>query len=224
MKFTTTIAALVALTYAGSCAAEDDWDPKCTPVGMEGTFTQRWEKKAVGRRGKQRKVGDDAMEMSDLKGLPKTCKKGVRQFDAYCHQYGIKEDNTKGKEPRYADYTIDGSCDSYTDILEKVHCLAQDCMFDYCMYRRDEFLQECIDEEGEIDLPKANPGWGDVYDYGNMHGDLVSNGGDDFDNATCDDYYREIDTAEFDAAVVAAFGDDQGEGDEQDDDDDDDIY
>ena len=222
MKFTTTIAALVALTAAKCCSKEDEWTPKCTPEGMKATFTQRWDMQAAGRRGKQRKVGDEAMAMSDLKGLPKTCKKGVRQFDAYCHQYGIKEDNTKGKEPRYADYTIDGSCDSYTDILEKVHCLAQDCMFDYCMFRRDQFLEDCIAEDGEIDLPKANPGWGDVYDYGNMHGDLVSNGGDDFDNATCDDYYALIDTAEFDAAVVATFGDDQGEGDEQDDDDD--IY
>ena len=221
MKFTTTIAALVALTAAKCCSKEDEWTPKCTPEGMKGTFDQRWDMQEI--KGKQRKVGEQAMAMSDLKGLPKTCKKGARQFDAYCHQYGIKEDNAKGKEPRYADYTdADGTCDSYTDILEKVHCLAQDCMFDYCMFRRDEFIAECQEAEGDIDLPKANPGWGDVYDYNNMHGDLVSNGGDDFDNATCDEYYALIDTAEFDEAVVATFGDDQGDG--GDEGDDDDIY
>ena len=91
-------------------------------------------------------------------------------------------------------------------------------MFDYCMFRRDQFIEDCIEADGDIDLPKKNPGWGDVYDYGNMHGDLVSNGGEDFDNATCDEYYALIDTAEFDTAVTATF--DQGEGDEDDDDDD----
>ena len=218
MKFTTTIAALVALTAAKCCSKEDEWTPKCTPEGMKGTFDQRWDMVPVGNKGKQRKVGEQAMAMSDLKGLPKTCKKGARQFDAYCHQYGIKEDNAKGKEPRYADYTdADGTCDSYTDILEKVHCLAQDCMFDYCMFRRDQFLEDCIEADGDIDLPKKNPGWGDVYDYGNMHGDLVSNGGDLFDNATCDVYYELIDTVEFDEAVVATFGEDQGDGGDDDD-------
>ena len=94
-------------------------------------------------------------------------------------------------------------------------------MFDYCMYRKKEFLADCIEAEGDIDLPKANPGWGDVYDYGNMHGDLASNGGDpEFDNAVCDEYYELIDTAEFDEAVLATFGEgDDGDGDEEDDDD-----
>ena len=143
--------------------------------------------------------------MSELKGLPKTCKKGVRQFDAYCHQYGIKTNNGK-KEPRYADYTLeDGTCD-YADTLEEVHCLAQDCMFDYCIFRKEQFLEECKAANGDIALPKADPGWGDVYNYGNMHGDLVSNGGEDFDNGTCDDYYALIDTEDFDLAVEAFFG------------------
>merc|ERR1712037_327354 len=35
----------------------------------------------------------------------------------------MESKRTKGKEPRYADYTIDGSCDSYTDLLKKVHCV-----------------------------------------------------------------------------------------------------
>ena len=161
--------------------------------------------------------------MSELKDLPKTCKKGVKQFDAYCHQYWVKTDNGK-KEPRYADYTLeDGSCD-YEDLLEEVHCLAQDCMFDYCMFRKEQFLAKCKELNGDIALPKADPGWGDVYNYGNMHGDLVSNGGEDFDNATCDDYYALIDTEEFDAAVLDFFGDEEEDDDDEDDDDDDEIY
>ena len=139
--------------------------------------------------------------MSDLKGLPKKCKKGVKQFDSYCHQYSVEENNGT-KEPRYANYRLeDGTCD-YEDLIEEVHCLAQDCMFDYCMYRKEKFLAECIEADGDID----RPGWGNVYNYDNMHGDLVSNGGDDFDNGTCDDYYALIDTEEFDLAVEAFFG------------------
>ena len=98
-------------------------------------------------------------------------------------------------------------------------------MFDYCIFRKEQFLAECIAADGnDIALPKANPGWGDVYNYGNMHGDLVSNGGEDFDNATCDDYYALIDTEEFDAAVLDFFGDEEEDDDDEDDDDDDEIY
>ena len=220
MKFTTAILALAALTSAKCCSKEDEWTPKCTPEGMKQEFTQRWEKLPVGKNGKMKKVGEQATPMSDLRGLPKTCKKGVRQFDAYCHQYGIKTDNGK-KEPRYADYTNDGVCDYDDDVLEQVHCLAQDCMFDYCMFRKEKFLEACIAADGNIDLPKANPGWGDVYNYNNMHGDLASNGGAEFDNGVCDEYYDLIETAEFDEAVLATFGEgDDGDGDE----DDDDVY
>ena len=97
-------------------------------------------------------------------------------------------------------------------------------MFDYCIWRREQWLQECEDEEGEIALPRNEPGWGDVYNYGNMHADLESNDATDGDfvNAICTEYYDLIeDNADFDAAVAATF-DDQGEGDDEDEDED--IY
>ena len=70
MKFTTAILALAALTSAKCCSKEDEWTPKCTPEGMKQEFSQRWEK-VEGRKGKMRKVGDEATPMSELKGLPK---------------------------------------------------------------------------------------------------------------------------------------------------------
>jgi hypothetical protein len=48
-------------------------------------------------------------------------------------------------------------------------------MFEYCIWRRDDWLKICKDEEGEVELPVEEPGWGDVYDYGNMHDDLNTN-------------------------------------------------
>jgi hypothetical protein len=48
-------------------------------------------------------------------------------------------------------------------------------MFEYCLARRDEWIDECEDVAGDIELPKEEPGWGNVYDYGNMYADLESN-------------------------------------------------
>ena len=56
-----------------------------------------------------------------------------------------------------------------------------------------------------------------------MHADLDTNVNTDGDfvDATCTEYYDLIeDNDEFEAAKVAAFGDDQGEGDDEDEDDD----
>ena len=61
-------------------------------------------------------------------------------------------------------------------------------------------------------MPRVDPGWGNVYDYDNMHGDLVSNGGEDFDNATCDKYYEMIETQEFEDALEEAFGEGADDG------------
>ena len=70
-------------------------------------------------------------------------------FDKYCHQYNVRE----GKDVRYADYTEaadnrdcmhwEGDDDVPTN--EAAHCLAQDCMFDYCLWRRDVQLKKCED-------------------------------------------------------------------------------
>ena len=105
---------------------------------------------------------------------------------------------------------------------EAAYCLAQDCMFEYCLWRRDQQLVTCeafvadwvtavddaSDAAGEdlcrkrkfggvcvatkVDVTvgnytgksigraqKANgakrPGWGNVYNYNNMHNDLDTN-------------------------------------------------
>ena len=126
MKITLAIAAVVAIASAGKC--QDDYDVKCTPADMKGEAIIRWGPKANGKG----KVGTDAIAKADLKGLPKTCKKGARQFDAYCHQYGNK--GTGRRAPKYADY---GDCGQYDGYLEQVHCEAQQCMFDYCIWRRN---------------------------------------------------------------------------------------
>ena len=126
MKFTLAIAAVVAIASAGNC--RNEYGVKCTPPDMKGTATLRWDTKANGRG----KIGTDAVKKADIKDLPKKCKKGARQFDAYCHQYG--NDGTGRRAPKYADY---GDCGQYDDYLEQVHCEAQHCMFDYCLFRRD---------------------------------------------------------------------------------------
>ena len=129
--------------------------------------------------------------LADLdKGAKKKCAKGVRKFDAYCHQYRVTQKKVdRGEIPKYADLTNEnGECDYAVDdgeALEQLACLGQDCMFDYCIHRRDQFLEDCIEEDGERELDA----WGDVYDFGNMHGDLASNGGD-WANETCDGYYE----------------------------------
>ena len=76
-------------------------------------------------------------------------------------------------------------------------------MFEYCLYRRDEWIDECEEAAGDIDLPKEEPGWGDVYDYGNMHADLDTNEDTegDFVSDICTAYYDHIDAK---AAEIAA--------------------
>ena len=53
-------------------------------------------------------------------------------------------------------------------LVDQFYCLGQQCMFEYCIHRRNEWLDECITEEGDVEA--AN--WGDVYNFDTMHGDL----------------------------------------------------
>merc|ERR1712150_286870 len=82
---------------------------------------------------------------------------------------------------------------------------AQECMFEYCLYKRDEHYDDCEALEVECKKEKLGtcvktatavdfrdnqeskfmkvhkkhnkrPGWGQVYNYGNMHNELESNG------------------------------------------------
>ena len=191
MKFT--LLAAIA-TYALA------YDPQDIPDGLSAEdVTLRWNDET----GK--KVGDEAMDRAalkeelkaiDNKAGRKACMKGVRQFDAYCHQYRINEQKlARGKIPKYADFTVDGSCDAYAPeededgeqihTLEQLACLGQDCMFDYCIWRRDQYLEACVAANGDLE----RDAWGDVYNFGEMHGDLASNGGE-WANATCDAYYE----------------------------------
>ena len=99
-------------------------------------------------------------------------------------------------------------------------------MFEYCIWRRDEWLEICADEEGEVELPVNNPGWNDVYDYGNMHDDLDTNAATEgeFTSEICTEYYAHIDDTLADINAELAKADGNGEDDEDDEDDDDDSY
>jgi hypothetical protein len=99
--------------------------------------------------------------MKELR-LKKQCRKGARQFDAYCHQYNVR-DGHRRKTPKYTDYKIypeeqpdeeqpdgeqpdeeqpDGFCE-FTDQLSQAVCLREQCMFEYCLFRRNEWIDDC---------------------------------------------------------------------------------
>ena len=67
---------------------------------MKGDHTDRWS------WVDGEKVGSDALDYESLlaDGARKACTNEAFQFDRYCHQYAAK------KVPKYADYTVDGSC------------------------------------------------------------------------------------------------------------------
>ena len=81
-------------------------------------------------------------------GATAYCLRESKKFDIYCHQYNAGPDQL----PRYADFTAEGDpserCAEWEDedgepTIEGAYCLAQDCMFDYCIWRRDERLIAC---------------------------------------------------------------------------------
>ena len=214
------------------------FNPKQTPEEMLGQDRAR-----NFLNDNDKPQGTDALdyqEVADSGVHTAYCLREARQFDAYCHQYKVKE----GKAPRYADYTEapdNRQCDHWGDAKLEAHCLAQDCMFDYCLWRRDqqllacaEFVEEwneevaiasavagedvCKKERGGIcamttvDITfgdyvgrkpqKAQrkseykrPGWGDVYNYGNMHDDLDTNAATQgqFTSSQCTLYYTKLD-------------------------------
>ena len=185
---------------------------------MVGAHEPRWFTNDAGK-----KEGTHVYDVADelAAGNYELCIKEAMKFDEYCHQYKIEEDSDK--TPRYADFTdAAGDCGFWsTDgslTHEEGHCLAQDCMFDYCLYKRDEIYDgcnalaagwaaeiaaqgvECRKEKHGVCLKtKTNvdyagietmkfstikkefnkrPGWGQVYNYGNMHNELQSNNAD----------------------------------------------
>ena len=215
------------------------FNPKRTPEEMLGQHRPRF---ILDENDKP--LGSDALkyqELADAGTDTGYCLKEARMFDAYCHQYKAKE----GKAPRYADYTEaedNRECLlNWEEDESAAHCLAQDCMFDYCLWRRDEqrkqcdiFVQEwneevaiasavagedvCKKERGgicimtKVDITfgdyvgrkpqKAQkkseykrPGWGNVYNYGNMHDDLDTNTDTNgtFTSDQCTLYYSVLD-------------------------------
>merc|ERR1712079_358951 len=235
MKLSLIIAGLALSTAAKK------FNPKRTPESMRGLNEDRFE--VVDGK----KVGTDALNYGALEDAGEAtvyCLRESRAFDKYCHQYNAKE----GKAVRYADFTVDGDCTSWEDedgepTTESVYCLAQDCMFDYCLWRRDEQLATCeafvadweaavaaatTAADGEDQCQKIKfgvcvstkeaitvgdytgrnirfaqrkngfkrPGWGNVYNYNNMHDDLDTNDATDgeFVSAVCTEYYDDLDT------------------------------
>ena len=109
------------------------------------------------------------------------------RFDRYCHQYRVDDgDIEEGEIPKYADLrngertVVNSEGEEVTEkfcnfdvedddgIVDQYYCLGQQCMFEYCIHRRDEWLEECVENEGDVEA--AN--WGDVYNFDTMHGDL----------------------------------------------------
>ena len=136
MKLSLIIAGLALSTQARR------FNPKALPEDMEGENQARF---TVDDDGK--KVGSDALDY-EASGATAYCLRESKAFDKYCHQYN------PGKKLKYADFTDGGDvpseiCAEWEDdgapTTESVYCLAQDCMFDYCLWRRDEQLDACED-------------------------------------------------------------------------------
>ena len=221
----------LSLVLAAIAVSAQAFNPKKTPDTMKGEHELRW---ALNESDK--KEGTDAIIIADAieDGAREVCLRSVKMFDSYCHQYKVGEGSEKA--PKYADYTDDGSCNGWTETNEKAHCLAQECMFEYCLYKRDEHYDACeaLAEEWELAISdqeveckkeklgtcvktatavdfrdnqeskfmkvhkkhNKRPGWGQVYNYGNMHNELESNGGT-WANATCDLYYDVIEEEDY---------------------------
>merc|ERR1712109_251741 len=225
----------LSLIIAGLALSTQAFNPKRTPESMRGDNTPRFTEDDNGK-----KVGSDALNygaLEDAGEATKYCLKESQAFDKYCHQY-----NAKPNKVKYGDFTVGGDCTSWEEdgepTTESVYCLAQDCMFDYCLWRRDEQLATCeafvadweaaLEAAGgedqcakrkfdvcvrpRVDLTvgeytgkniraaqKANgakrPGWGNVYNYNNMHDDLDTNAATDgeFESAVCTEYYDDLD-------------------------------
>merc|ERR1712156_112795 len=230
----------LSLIIAGLALSTQAFNPKRTPESMRGDNTPRFTEDDNGK-----KVGSDALNygaLEDAGEATKYCLKESQAFDKYCHQY-----NAKPNKVKYGDFTVGGDCTSWEDdgepTTESVYCLAQDCMFDYCLWRRDQQLDTCeafvADWESAVNaataaadgedqcVPKrrkqgvclmtkvditvgeytgrnfrraktANgfkrPGWGQVYNYNNMHDDLDSNDATEglFESDVCDLYYEDL--------------------------------
>ena len=212
---------LILAAIAVSAQAGRKFNPKRTPKSMKGEHEPRYTIDAVTGEKEATNAINVAAELAD--GARELCIKEAQMFDEYCHQYKIEFDSEK--TPRYADFTADGEgdCGFWGNIDDNLtheggHCLAQACMFDYCMYKRDEIFDGCnalakgweeemaaqgveckvekhgvcLKTKGKVDYAgietnmfkkvkkvlNKRPGWGQVYNYDNMHNELQSNNAD----------------------------------------------
>ena len=119
MKQTFSIAALLAI----SNAADPDDFYKIRPMSLIGHQVER------------------PIVSSDHVFEREECKAGADAFDQYCHG--------RVNRHRYADFRdpMSGECDyaeaADGDIEAQIHCLAQQCMYDYCIWRRDQYIENC---------------------------------------------------------------------------------
>ena len=223
----------LSLILAAIAVSAQAFNPKKTPESMKGKHELRWT-----LNESDKKEGTDAIDTAEAieDGARAICLRSVQMFDSYCHQYKVGEGSAKA--PKYADYTDEsGSCNGWAETNEKAHCLAQDCMFEYCLYKRDEHYADCealadeweeaIADQGVVCSKEKKgtclktatvvdfrgspektfmkvsrkhnkrPGWGQVYNYGNMHNELNSNTGGDFVSTTCDTYYEVIEEEDY---------------------------
>lgn len=112
---------------------------------MVGDHTQRWSDDSGS------KVGSDQFEFSDIgadasEDINGYCASQADDFDKQCHQFSR---STGSGNPRYGDYTDGGKregaqCNDWQTDVEKSYCLGQDCMFDYCLLRRDQYVEDCL--------------------------------------------------------------------------------
>ena len=83
------------------------------------------------------------------------CSIQARQFDNYCQQTTIPDG--ANHPPKFGDYTNlgvdevgDGTqCNDWQGDNEKFYCLAQDCIFEYCEWVRDDYLKNCLAIAGQ---------------------------------------------------------------------------
>ena len=146
MKYAFASAALIAFAAAyGDDAAYPDKYAKETPDGMPES-KQRY-------REVDAKYPYRFEKGAKLKGIEKKCRKNVRKFDEYCHNvngdlqyadYRNKWDRqTKSKICNHCELGPDGLCVDATLEPLQFHCLAQQSAFDYCIWSREYYTQEC---------------------------------------------------------------------------------
>ena len=116
MKQTISIATLLALSFA----VDPDEYFKLRPMSLIDQQVER------------------DIDAYDYESIDRAwCRHGAEAFDNYCHG--------RVNPHRYADFRNPetGDCDYEDDIPAQIHCLAQQCMYEYCMWRRDEYVQTC---------------------------------------------------------------------------------